>query len=73
MITYWAHFRSFRTHMDVTAVTALPYLFAFTIEYLTFLNVIEESEISFFVFLFNLAYFFKEESNLINVFRLSLL
>ena len=38
MVTYRTHFRSFRTYVDMTAVTALPYLFTFTIKYLTFLD-----------------------------------
>ncbi len=47
-----ANFRSFLTGVDETAVTALPYHFAFLSEYAGSLYILDESEITFFVSFF---------------------
>ena len=52
MQTCRANFRSFFTYSDVTAVTALPYHFAFFSEYSHIFDVVHESKVSFFVTFF---------------------
>ena len=52
MQTCRANFRSFLTDFNVTAVTALPYHFAFFSEYSHIFDVIYEGKISFFVTFF---------------------
>ena len=47
------NFRSFLTYGDVTAVTALPYHFAFFSEYSHIFDIVHESQISFFVTFFS--------------------
>ena len=53
MQTCWTNFRSFLADFDVAAVTALPYHFAFLSEYCHIFDVVQESQISFFVTFFS--------------------
>ena len=53
MQTCRANFRSFLTYSNVTAVTALPYHFAFFSEHSHIFDVVHESKVSFFVTFFS--------------------
>ena len=52
MQTCRTNFGSFFTYSDVTAITTLPYHFAFFSEYSHIFDVVHESQISFFVTFF---------------------
>lgn len=52
MQTCRANFRSFFTCEDETAITALPYYFTFFSEYCSILDIVYESQVSFFMTFF---------------------
>ena len=68
MSAYWANFWSFFAKVDVTTVAADPSFFAFTVEYFASLDVFAQLFVAFFVFFLDLAYFFKQECDVIKTF-----
>ena len=66
--TYRAYLRSFAALYSMSAVVAVPYNFRISFEYDTFFDVSQKLSVSFFMFLFDLSYAFKQECDMIETF-----
>ena len=68
MVAYRTFFRSLFSDNNLTAVSADPNLFLFTLENTVILDVCKKRTISFLMLFFNLAYYIKQESKFIKAF-----